>query len=338
MTVATVEPGIRETAREALLSVRDLVKHYPARGAQRRQGSVVHAVDGVSFEIAADETLGLVGETGCGKSTVARLVTRLVEPTGGAVFYAGTDITRWSARRLRPLRREIQIVFQDPYSSLNPRRRVGSIVGDPLRIHGLGTKQERAERIAEILRLVGLDPAHADRYPHQFSGGQRQRIGLARALVTNPGLIVADEPVSALDVSIQAQVLNVIAGLRSEFGLALLFISHDVSVIRHVSDRIAVMYLGKLVEVAETDRLFAAPAHPYTASLLDAVPKARTSGAVRPRTPVLGEPPSPLTPPSGCRFRTRCPFAKQVCAEVEPPLESRGGHLVACQFPLTAGA
>ncbi len=320
----------------AVLSARDLVKHYSARGTQRQQGSVVHAVDGVSFDIAANETLGLVGETGCGKSTVARLVTRLLEPTGGTISYEGQDITHWSRRRLRPLRREIQIVFQDPYSSLNPRRRVGSIVGDPLRIHRVGTKSERRGRVEEVLRLVGLDPAHADRYPHQFSGGQRQRIGVARAIVTNPRLIVADEPVSALDVSIQAQVLNLIAELRREFGLALLFISHDVSVIRHVSDRVAVMYLGKIVELAETERLFAAPAHPYTATLLAAVPKARMTGTPRVRAPVIGEPPSPLSPPSGCRFRTRCPYAQQVCADVEPPLEPRAGSLVACHFPLSS--
>ena len=319
---------------DALLRAQDLVKHFPARGVQRQRGSVVHAVDGVSFEIALGETLGLVGETGCGKSTVARLVTRLLEPTSGHVEYAGNDITHWSRRRLRPLRREIQIVFQDPYSSLNPRRRVGSIVGDPLRAHRIGTRTERRVRVAEVLRLVGLDPVHADRYPHEFSGGQRQRIGVARAIVTNPQLVVADEPVSALDVSIQAQVLNLIDDLRHQFGLALLFISHDVSVVRHVSDRIAVMYLGKIVEIAETEQLFVAPAHPYTAALLSAVPSARGGRATRSGPAVVGEPPSPLAPPSGCRFRTRCPFAKQVCADVEPPLEPRGGSLVACHFPL----
>jgi len=318
-----------------LVRVRELVKHFPARGAQRQRGSVVHAVDGVSFEISAAETLGLVGETGCGKSTVARLVTRLLEPTGGQIEYAGRDVTNLSRRQLRPLRREIQIVFQDPYSSLNPRRRVGSIVGDPLRAHRLGTSEERRTRVADILRLVGLDPAHADRFPHQFSGGQRQRIGVARAIVTNPRFVVADEPVSALDVSIQAQILNLIDDLRVEFGLALLFISHDISVVRHVSDRIAVMYLGKIVEVADTERLFAAPAHPYTTALLSAVPSARRGGRTRSLS-VAGEPPSPLSPPSGCRFRTRCPYAQPVCVEVEPPLESRGGSLVACHFPLTA--
>jgi oligopeptide/dipeptide ABC transporter ATP-binding protein len=288
----------------------------------------------VSFEIGFGETLGLVGETGCGKSTVARLVTRWPEPTSGRIHYAGNDITHWSRRRLLPLRREIQIVFQDPYSSLNPRRRVGSIIGDPLRAHGIGTRTERRARVAEVLRLVGLDPSHADRFPHQFSGGQRQRVGIARAIVTNPQLVVADEPVSALDVSIQAQILNLIEDLGQKFRLALLFISHDVSVVRHVSDRIAVMYLGKIVELAETDRLFAAPAHPYTAALLSAIPSARGGRRVR-SVVVTGEPPSPLSPPSGCRFRTRCPYAQQICADVEPPLGKRGDSLVACHFPLS---
>ena len=320
-----------------LLRVNALVKHFPARGVQRQRGAIVHAVDGVSFEIAANETLGLVGETGCGKSTVARLVTRLLEPTSGRIEFDGNEITHWSRRKLRSQRRTMQIVFQDPYSSLNPRRRVGSIVGDSLRAHRIGKRADRAVRVSDVLTLVGLDPAYADRYPHQFSGGQRQRIGVARAIVTNPKLVVADEPVSALDVSIQAQVLNLFADLRQKFGLALLFISHDVSVIRHVSDRVAVMYLGKIVEVAETERLFATPAHPYTAALLAAVPLARTSGQRRVRVPVIGEPPSPLSPPSGCRFRTRCPFAQQVCTDVEPPLEPRGGSLVACHFPLSNG-
>jgi peptide/nickel transport system ATP-binding protein len=315
--------------------VEDLVKHFPARGAQRQQGTTVHAVDGVSFEMQSGETLGLVGETGCGKSTVARLVLRLLEPTSGRIVLEGSDITHWSRRKLRPLRRDVQIVFQDPYSSLNPRRRVGSIVEAPLLAHRVGSREDRRRRVGEVLRLVGLDPSHANRYPHQFSGGQRQRIGLARALATNPRLVVADEPVSALDVSIQAQVLNLVDDLRKEFGLALLFISHDVSVVRHVSDRIAVMYLGKIVEVADTDTLFAAPKHPYTAALLAAVPLARVGGKRQAAAQrVVGEPPSPLDPPSGCRFRTRCPYAQQVCAEVEPPLERRTGSLVACHFPL----
>jgi peptide/nickel transport system ATP-binding protein len=326
------------SAREvaSVLRADELVKHFPARGTQRQRGTVVHAVDGVSFQIAVGETLGLVGETGCGKSTVARLVTRLLEPTSGRVEYAGRDITHLSRRRMRPLRREIQIVFQDPYSSLNPRRRVGSIVGDPLRAHGIGNAHERRLRVAEVFQLVGLDPSYADRFPHQFSGGQRQRIGIARAIVTNPQLVVADEPVSALDVSIQAQILNLVDDLRHEFQLALLFISHDVSVVRHVSDRVAVMYLGKIVELAQTERLFEAPAHPYTAALLSAVPSARRARRVRTAAALRGEPPSPLAPPSGCRFRTRCPHAQQVCADVEPPLESRSGSLVACHFPLTA--
>jgi peptide/nickel transport system ATP-binding protein/oligopeptide transport system ATP-binding protein len=314
--------------------VEDLVKHFPARGTQRQRGTVVHAVDGVSFTIAPAETLGLVGETGCGKSTVARLVTRLLEPTGGRIELEGQDITHWSRRKLRPLRREMQIVFQDPYSSLNPRRRVGSIIAAPLHAHGLGSRGDQRARVQAVLERVGLDPSHLDRYPHQFSGGQRQRIGIARAIVTNPRFVVADEPVSALDVSIQAQVLNLIADLRAEFNLALLFISHDVSVVRHISDRIAVMYLGKIVELAQTDDLFVRPGHPYTAALLASVPHARISRRLRERVPVIGEPPSPLNPPSGCRFRTRCPFAQQVCADVEPPLEKRGRSLVACHFPL----
>jgi oligopeptide/dipeptide ABC transporter ATP-binding protein len=326
---------VTSAAPAPLLKVEDLVKHFPARGTQRQRGTVVHAVDGVSFTIAPSETLGLVGETGCGKSTVARLVTRLLEPTGGRIELEGQDITHWSRRKLRPLRREMQIVFQDPYSSLNPRRRVGSIVASPLRAHGLGSRGDQRTRVRSVLQRVGLDPSHLDRYPHQFSGGQRQRIGIARAIVTNPRLVVADEPVSALDVSIQAQVLNLIADLRAEFDLALLFISHDVSVVRHISDRIAVMYLGKIVELAETDDLFARPGHPYAAALLASVPHARRSGLFRDRVPVIGEPPSPLNPPSGCRFRTRCPFAQQVCADVEPPLEKRGRSLVACHFPLT---
>jgi peptide/nickel transport system ATP-binding protein len=329
---------VSSAAAAPLLRVQELVKHFPARGAQFERGAVVHAVDGVSFEIAAGETLGLVGETGCGKSTLARLTTRLLEPTGGRIEFEGNEITHWSRRRLRPLRRDMQIVFQDPYSSLNPRRRVGSIVGEPLRAHRIGNKRERWARVAEVLRLVGLDPAHGNRYPHQFSGGQRQRIGIARAIATNPRLVVADEPVSALDVSIQAQVLNLIDDLRSQFRLALLFISHDVSVVRHVSDRIAVMYLGKIVEVAPTDELFARPAHPYTAALLAAVPSARTGGTPRERIRARGEPPSPLAPPSGCRFRTRCPLAQQICADVEPPLERHGGSLAACHFPLAGSS
>jgi peptide/nickel transport system ATP-binding protein len=332
---AAAPPGTDGT----LLRVENLVKHFPARGVQRQRGTVVHAVDGVSFELAPGETLGLVGETGCGKSTVARLVTRLLEPTAGRIEFEGRDITHWSRRRLRPLRRDVQIVFQDPYSSLNPRRRVGSIVGAPLGAHGLGGRDERRARVSEVLGLVGLDPSLADRFPYQFSGGQRQRIGIARALVTRPRFVVADEPVSALDVSIQAQVLNLIEDLGTELDLALLFISHDVSVVRHISDRVAVMYLGKIVELAETEDLFAAPVHPYTAALLAAVPLARRTGARRTRVPVTGEPPSPLSPPSGCRFRTRCPFAQEICAEEEPPLVAhRSGHLAACHFPLDAKA
>jgi peptide/nickel transport system ATP-binding protein len=323
----------------ALLEARDLVKHFPlTRGLLLgRASGGVHAVDGVSLAVERGETLGLVGETGCGKSTTARLLTRLLEPTSGQVLYDGVDITHWSRRRLRPLRREVQMIFQDPYSSLNPRRPVGTIVGEPLRIHGIGTKAERRTRVREVMARVGLNPEHYNRYPHEFSGGQRQRIGIARAIVTNPRLIVADEPVSALDVSIQAQVLNLLQDLRDELGLTLVFISHDISVVRHLCDRVAVMYLGKIVELGEPDRLYARPQHPYTGALLSAVPvpSVRAKDASR-RLVLHGDVPSPVDPPAACRFHTRCPKAQALCSEVEPPLEPKAtGQLAACHFPLT---
>jgi peptide/nickel transport system ATP-binding protein/oligopeptide transport system ATP-binding protein len=323
----------------ALLEARDLVKHFPLTRsfAWGREPASVHAVDGVSLEVREGETLGLVGETGCGKTTTARLLTRLLEPTSGQVIYDGVDITGWSRRRLKPMRREVQMIFQDPYSSLNPRRPVGSIVGEPLRIHGIGTKAERRARVREVMLRVGLNPEHYNRYPHEFSGGQRQRIGIARAIVTNPRLIVADEPVSALDVSIQAQVLNLLQDLRDELGLTLVFISHDLSVVRHLCDRVAVMYLGKVVELGDPDRLYARPKHPYTGALLSAVPvpsaAARNAGH---RVVLQGDVPSPVDPPSACRFHTRCPKAQQLCSEVEPVLEPKAsGQLAACHFPLT---
>jgi oligopeptide/dipeptide ABC transporter ATP-binding protein len=324
-----------------LVVARDLVKYFPLmRGViLRRELGRIHAVDGVSLEIAPGEALGLVGETGCGKSTVARLVTRLLEPTSGQVIYDGKDITTWSRRELRSLRREMQIIFQDPYSSLNPRRTVGAIVGEPLRIQGIGTKAERQARVRELLRRVGLNPEHYNRYPHEFSGGQRQRIGIARALVTTPKLIVADEPVSALDVSIQAQILNLLKDLQSEFELTYLFIAHDLNVVRHVCDRVAVMYLGKIVEVAPADELYTRPIHPYTEALLSAVPvpDARARERRRRRVILRGDVPSPIAPPPACRFHPRCPYATDICHEVEPPLVGYGsGHRAACHHPLNA--
>jgi peptide/nickel transport system ATP-binding protein len=259
---------------EPLLAVRDLVKQFPARrGATGRKAESVHAVDGITFEVRRSETLGLVGESGSGKSTTARLVTRLLEPTSGHIAYAGRDITHWPQRRLRPLRAEIQVIFQDPYSSLNPRRTVGTIIAEPLRTLGLADKRARRARVREAMDRVGLNPEHYNRYPHEFSGGQRQRIGIARAIAQSPKLIVADEPVSALDVSIQAQVLNLLQDLRDELGLTLVFISHDLAVVRHISDRVAVMHEGKIVEIADADRLYTHPTHPYTRDLLAAVPR-----------------------------------------------------------------
>jgi peptide/nickel transport system ATP-binding protein len=324
-----------------LVAVENLEKHFALGGGVFFGGGrgEVHAVDGVSFEIPRGDTLGLVGESGCGKSTVARLVTRLLEPTGGTVVYDGKDITHWKARAMRPLRREMQIVFQDPYSSLNPRRTVGAIVAEPLRLQHIGTRAERRTRVREMLEVVGLNPEHYNRYPHEFSGGQRQRIGIARALVTTPKLVVADEPVSALDVSIQAQILNLLSELQAEFGLTYLFIAHDLNVVRHVSNRIAVMYLGKIVELSPAEELHARPVHPYTEALLSAVPTVETTARERLRRRVVlrGDPPSPAAPPSGCRFHTRCRYATEICSAVEPPLiDHRHGHLAACHHPLNA--
>ena len=326
-----------------LVAVRDLEKLFPlSRGVfLGRDRGHVHAVDGVSFEIPRGGTLGLVGESGCGKSTVARLVTRLLEPTAGDIVYDGRDITHWKARRLRPLRREMQLVFQDPYSSLNPRRTVGSIVGEPLRLQGVGTRNERRARVRELLEVVGLNPEHYNRYPHEFSGGQRQRIGIARALITTPKLVVADELVSALDVSIQAQILNLLGQLQGEFGLTYLFIAHDLNVVRHVSDRTAVMYLGKIVELSPSEELHARPIHPYTEALLSAVPTVATDARERLRTRIVlrGDPPSPVEPPPACRFHTRCRYATEICRTVEPPLvDHGGGHLAACHHPLDGAA
>jgi oligopeptide/dipeptide ABC transporter ATP-binding protein len=320
---------------EPLVEVRDVRKLYPVRGGLfLRARDAVHAVDGVSLAIPPGETLGLVGESGSGKSTLGRVMLRLIEPTSGDVRFGGRSLLSLRGRELRALRRDMQIVFQDPYGSLNPRMRVASIVGEGLAIHRLGTRSERRERVAELLDLVGLPREAATRYPHEFSGGQRQRIGIARALAVRPRFVVADEAVSALDVSIQAQILNLLQDLRQRLGLTMLFIAHDLRVIEHLSDRVAVMYLGKIVELATRDDIYRNPRHPYTRALLSAVPV--PDPRQRSQRMVLGgDVPSPVRPPSGCAFHPRCPHAEDVCRTVAPPLQTgRGGHAVACHvFP-----
>lgn len=328
---------------ESLLRVEHLVKHFPIK-AQNFLGSrqYVRAVDDVSLEVRRGETLGLVGETGCGKSTLARCIIRLENPTSGRVVFDGQDITASTDNELRPYRQQMQMVFQDPYSSLNPRRRVGSIIGDPFEIHGIASGTERKQRVQELMDLVGLNPEHYNRFPAQFSGGQRQRIGIARAIALRPRLLVCDEPVSALDVSIRAQILNLLADLQKELGLTILFISHDLSVVRHVSDRIAVMYLGSVVEIASAQELFDHARHPYTRALLSAIPIADPDlDAVREQIVLSGDPPSPIEPPAGCRFHPRCPRADAICTAEEPPLIVRFAdpveHLAACHFPVGDG-
>ena len=312
--------------RQELVRASALYKHFPVEGSD----DVVRAVDGVSFQIFKGETLGLVGESGCGKSTVGRCLLRLIEPTTGDVQFEGRTILGLNGSRLRALRREMQIIFQDPYASLNPRMRVGDIISEPLAIHGIGTREERRTRVADLFRRVGLDPDFAKRYPHEFSGGQRQRIGVARALALNPKLIVADEPVSALDVSVQAQVVNLLQDLQSEFGLTYLFISHGLAVVEHISTRVAVMYLGRIVEVADAAGLYENPLHPYTKALLSAIPVPDPAHR-RDRIILTGDVPTPINPPSGCRFRTRCPIAIDECATVDPDLrEISPGHTAAC--------
>jgi oligopeptide/dipeptide ABC transporter ATP-binding protein len=325
---------------EALIEVRDLVKHFPlTRGIVfQRQIGAVHAVDGVSFDVMRGEALGIVGETGCGKTTTARLVMRLLEPTSGTIRIEGEDVTRISRRRLLPLRRKMQMIFQDPYSSLNPRKTVGAIIAEPFAIHRLEKgKEVRRHAVQELMEQVGLNPEHYNRYPHEFSGGQRQRIGVARALALKPQVIIADEPVSALDVSIQAQILNLLRDLQRELGLTLILIAHDLSVVRHMCDRVAVMYLGKIVELADNEALYDHPRHPYTGALLSAVPVPNPELAAKRRREIpAGDVPSPTNPPRACRFHPRCPKAQEICSIEEPPLERKGpGDIAACHFPLT---
>ena len=320
-----------------LLKVEHLTKEFPTGSgllASRFSKSVVSAVSDVSFEIRAGETFGLVGESGCGKSTTGRSIMRLDRPTSGKVYFEGRDMSEMGKREIKAVRREMQFIFQDPYASLNPRMTIGEIVSEPMVIHGIGTKEERMERVRELLDIVGLNPEHINRYPHEFSGGQRQRIGIARSFILRPKLIICDEPVSALDVSIQAQVLNLLKDLQDQYGTAYLFIAHDLSVVQHISDRVAVMYLGKMVELSDWKTLYAEPHHPYTQSLLSAVPIPDPDvQKTRERIILAGDPPSPIDPPSGCRFHTRCPIAREVCSKDAPELrEVAPGHFCACHF------
>ncbi|MBQ1091689.1 ABC transporter ATP-binding protein [Streptomyces sp. B93] len=335
------QQGSAATSKEPLLEVTGLTKHFPIYGGFpiKRKVGAVQAVDGVDLRVGVGESLGLVGESGCGKSTTGRLITRLLEPTAGRITYAGQDITRANRKQLAPVRSEIQMIFQDPYSSLNPRQTVGSIIKSPMEVNGINPEGGREKRVRELLELVGLNPEHYNRFPHEFSGGQRQRIGVARALALNPKLIVADEPVSALDVSIQAQVVNLLQKVQEELGIAFVFIAHDLAIVRHFSQRVAVMYLGKVVEVGDRDSIYNRPRHPYTHALLSAVPEVQVDDDAeqRERIRLYGDVPSPIHPPSGCRFRTRCWKAQDKCATEEPPLVqisgNRDGHLTACHFP-----
>jgi oligopeptide transport system ATP-binding protein len=320
---------------DVLLRVENLVKHFPIfRGLMQRQVGAVRAVDGVSFNIVRGETLGLVGESGCGKSTTGRSILQLYRPTSGHVYYDGVDLVSLQGEDLRKMRRKVQMIFQDPYASLNPRMTVGEIIGEPLQVHNAASKQEMQSRVAQLLELVRLNPSFSVRYPHEFSGGQRQRIGIARALALQPSFIVCDEPISALDVSIQAQVVNLLEDLQKEFNLTYLFIAHDLSMVRHISDRVAVMYLGIIMELADRQTLYNNPLHPYTQALLSAVPVSDPLvEAKRKRIILEGDVPSPVNPPSGCRFRTRCPIAKDFCADSQPEFrEVIPGHFVACHL------
>ena len=343
MEAATsAQPETAVAGPAPLLEVTDLVKHFPIKDGILfdRQVGAVQAVDGVSFTLQPGETLGLVGESGCGKSTLARTVLQLLEPTSGSVRFKGQELVGLSRRAIRPLRREMQMVFQDPQASLNPRKRVIQIIGDPMRMHGIASGRDLRKRVEALLDRVGMAPDHADRYPHEFSGGQRQRIGIARALALEPSLIVADEPVSALDVSIQAQIINLLEDLQDELDLTFLFVAHDLSVVRHVSDRIAVMYLGKIVEIGPAEAVCTTPIHPYTLSLLGAVPIPDPRENRRREHIVLeGDVPSPANPPPACRFHTRCPRATEICSREAPPLIEHGrGHWAACHHPLPRDA
>jgi oligopeptide transport system ATP-binding protein len=322
-------------SNDVLLHVEDLMMHFPIyRGVIQRQVGAVRAVDGISFDIKRGETLGLVGESGCGKSTTGRTILQLYKPTAGNVYFNGTDLVKLKPEEMRWIRRDIQMIFQDPYASLNPRMTVGQIVGEPLMVHSAVTGKEIQERVQHLLEIVNLNPSFSTRYPHEFSGGQRQRIGIARALALQPSFIVCDEPISALDVSIQAQVVNLLEELQNQFNLTYLFIAHDLSMVRHISDRVAVMYLGVMVELASRDEIYAKPLHPYTQALLSAIPiPDPVADAQRKRIILEGDVPSPANPPSGCRFRTRCPFAEEVCSQSRPEFrEIRPGHFVACFF------
>jgi oligopeptide/dipeptide ABC transporter ATP-binding protein len=337
----TVVPDAKADGQQPLLQADHVQLYFPVKSGALigRTVGAVHAVDDVSLSLTEGQTLGIVGESGCGKSTLARCLVRLHEPTSGTIRFHDTDITHLGRRGLQPFRREAQLVFQDPVSSLNPRKRVGQIVETPMRLHGM-SRGDASARVRELLERVGLNPEHVNRFPHEFSGGQRQRIGVARALANNPKLIVLDEPVSALDVSIQAQVINLLDDLQDEFGLSYVFIAHDLSVVRHFSDLIAVMYLGKFMEVSPAAELYSKPIHPYTQALLSAIPiPDPRENRARERRVIGGEPPNPIQPPPGCRFNTRCPRATDICKQVEPPLaEYAGGHLAACHHPMNVSA
>jgi oligopeptide/dipeptide ABC transporter ATP-binding protein len=339
-TTRSTAEGAGPPARpgEPLIEVRDLVKHFPLTSGIifRKQVGAVRAVDGISFDVLRGETLGVVGESGCGKSTTARLLVRLLDVTTGSIKFDGREIAGMKGAELKAMRREMQMIFQDPYASLNPRKTVGSIIAEPFAIHRLKTGEgERKRAVQELMDTVGLNPEHYNRYPHEFSGGQRQRIGVARALALSPKLIVADEPVSALDVSIQAQILNLLRDLQRDLGLTLVFIAHDLSVVRHMCDRVAVMYLGRIVELASSEELYSHPRMPYTGALMSAVPVADPASTSK-RRPLGGDVPSPTNPPPACRFHTRCWKAQDICRQDDPPLEAKaGGNLAACHFPLT---